>query len=617
MIPAYIQNRVKKWDELIQKKKSQSPGKAITITLPDGGQKPGIAGETTPMDIAKGISSGLARRMVAAKVNGEVRDLLRPFEEDSRLELLDFKHPDGQHTFWHSSAHVLGQAIELQYPNAKLCIGPPIETGGFYYDVFLDDKVVTEGDYKKLEKFITGISKEKQPFTRIVLTKEEALDMFHDNPFKVEIINNKVPDGETCTAYRCGPLIDLCRGPHVPNTSCIKAMKVTSNSSAYWLGKAENPSLQRVYGISFPNKKQMKEHQKWVAEMAKREHKKVGEEQQKLFFFHQWSPGSCFFLPHGTRIYNALVDFIKSQYWNRGYEEVLSPNIFHTDLWKVSGHYANYKENMFMFDCENQEFGVKPMNCPGHCLMFKREGDVRSYRDLPVRYADFGVLHRNEISGALSGLTRVRRFQQDDAHIFCRVDQMQAEVKGVLDMLQCVYGIFGFEFNLMLSTRPEKYMGELELWDQAELALATCLNDFGQEWTINPADGAFYGPKIDIQLLDTFKRKHQCATIQVDFQLPIKFDLNFTRSDKKLERPVIVHRAILGSCERMFAILTEHYGGYWPFWLSPRQVMIVTITNEWDAYARKVKNTLHDEGFYVDFDDGGASEEEKKTKEAT
>merc|ERR1719445_624377 len=336
--------------------------------------------------------------------------------------------------------------------------------------------------------------------------------------------------------------------------------------------------------------------------------------QQKLFFFHPLSPGSCFFLPHGARVYNALQDFIRSQYWFRGYEEVITPNIFHTDLWKVSGHYANYKENMFMIDCENQEFGVKPMNCPGHCLMFKREGDVRSYRDLPIRMADFGVLHRNELSGALSGLTRVRRFQQDDAHIFCREDQITAEVAGVLDMLQSVYGIFGFTFNLQLSTRPAKYMGELEKWDKAELALAECLNRFGQEWSTNPADGAFYGPKIDIQLLDCFRRKHQCATIQVDFQLPIKFNLNFTRSDKKLERPVIIHRAILGSCERMFAILTEHYGGYWPFWLSPRQILVVTITNEWDAYARKVKNTLHDEGFYVDFDDGGSSEEEKKNK---
>lgn len=615
MLPAYLQHRIKTWDEISQRQQSQISGKDITITLPDGKTIPAVAGKTTPMEIAIGISKGLAQRMVAAKVNGEVRDLCRPFEEDSRLELLDFAHPDGEHVFWHSSAHVLGQAIECQFPDAKLCIGPPVETGGFYYDVFLDDKVVSQDDYKKLDKHIKGIQKQKQPFQRMVLKKEEALAMFDDNPFKKEIIQKKVPDGETCTAYRCGPLIDLCKGPHVPNTSCIKAMNVTSNSSAYWLGKAENASLQRVYGISFPNKKQMKQHKKWVEEMAKREHKKVGEEQQKLFFFHPLSPGSCFFLPHGARVYNALQNFIRSEYWYRGYDEVITPNIFHTDLWKTSGHYANYKDNMFMIDCENQEFGVKPMNCPGHCLMFKKEGDVRSYRDLPIRLADFGVLHRNEISGALSGLTRVRRFQQDDAHIFCRQDQIRSEVAGVLDMLKTVYAIFGFEFNLQLSTRPAKYMGELEKWDTAELALADCLNAFGQEWTINPADGAFYGPKIDIQLLDTFKRKHQCATIQVDFQLPIAFDLNFTRSDKKLERPVIVHRAILGSVERMMAILIEHYGGYWPFWLSPRQVLIVTITNDWDTYARKVRNTLHDEGFYVTFDDGGSSEEEKKKQE--
>jgi len=614
MMPEYLQNRIKKWDVISQKQESQLTEKNISITLPDGKQIPGIAGKTTPMEIAKSISTGLAQRMVAAKVNGKVQDLGLPFAEDATLELLDFSHPDGEHVFWHSSAHVLGQAIELEFPNAKLCIGPPVETGGFYYDVFLGDRVITKDDYKKLEKFITSIQKEKQEFKRLVLTKKEALDMFHDNPFKIEIINNKVPDGETCTAYRCGPLIDLCKGPHVPNTSYIKAMTVTSNSSAYWLGKVENPSLQRVYGISFPNKKKMKEHKKWVEEMAKREHKKVGEEQQKLFFFHPLSPGSCFFLPHGTRIYNALKQFIRSEYRNRGYQEVLSPTVFHTDLWRTSGHWENYKDNMFSFRCENQEFGVKPMNCPGHCLMFKREGDVRSYRDLPIRFADFGVLHRNELSGALSGLTRVRRFQQDDAHIFCRRDQLKSEIMGVLDMLQTVYDVFGFQFNLELSTRPAKYMGDLELWDQAEVILAECLNEFGQEWSLNPADGAFYGPKIDIELLDTFKRKFQCATIQVDFQLPIKFDLNFTRSDKKLERPVIIHRAILGSVERCMAILIEHYGGYWPFWLSPRQVLIVTITNDWDAYARKVCSRLHNEGFFVSFDDGGSSEEEKKQK---
>merc|ERR1719461_1611032 len=440
--------------------------------------------------------------------------------------------------------------------------------------------------------------------------------MFYDNPFKVEIIKNKVPDGENCTAYRCGPLIDLCRGPHVPNTSYIKAMEVTSNSSAYWLGKAENPSLQRVYGISFPNKKQMKEHKKWVQEMANRAHQKVGEEQQKLFFFHPLSPGSAFFLPHGARIYNALVDFIKSEYWKRGYHEVITPNVFHTDLWQTSGHYANYKENMFMFHCENQEFGVKPMNCPGHCLMFKKEGDVRSYRDLPIRMADFGVLHRNEISGALSGLTRVRRFQQDDAHIFCREDQITAEVAGVLDMLQSVYGIFGFTFNLQLSTRPAKFLGKVEVWDSAEKALSESLDAAGLPWKINPGDGAFYGPKIDITLRDALQRSHQCATIQLDFQLPERFNLAYVDENGEKTRPVIIHRAILGSCERMIAILTENFAGKWPFWLSPRQVMVVPVAPPFNDYAKHVQRMMHSSGFCADADTDDSNTMNKKVRNA-
>lgn len=600
-LPANIKHRIAVWDRLSAEEKKTVSGKKIVVTLPDGKQIEGEAGVTTPMSICEGISNSLAKKVVVAKVNGVTKDLLIPLTEDCSLELCKFDSPEGQYTFWHSSAHILGQAIELNYPNARLCIGPPIDTGGFYYDVELGDTKVSQADFKGLESFITKIQKEKQAFTRMEIKKEDAMDMFKDNKFKLEIIKDKIPDGETCSAYRCGPLIDLCRGPHVPSTATIKSMAVTKNSSAYWLGKAENPSLQRVYGISFPDKKQMKEWKLLIKQAEERDHRRVGV-QQKLFFFHDCSPGSAFFLPHGVRLYNRLMDLMKSEYRKRGFDEVMTPNVFNVDLWKTSGHYANYKENMFIFDVENQEFGMKPMNCPAHCIMFK--STLRSYRDLPMRLADFGVLHRNELSGALSGLTRVRRFQQDDAHIFCRQDQIKAEVAGALQFLQHIYGIFGFSFQVQLSTRPEKYLGEIALWEKAEKALAGCLDDFGGEWTINPADGAFYGPKIDIQVTDALKRKHQCATIQLDFQLPIAFDLQYKtegkEGDANFERPVIVHRAILGSCERMMAILIEHYGGKWPFWLSPRQAIVIPVGQGFLDYAQQVRNAVHDAGFYCD-----------------
>lgn len=603
-LPEYVKYRAAKWDEfkaLREKEaaKREAAGNAkIVVTLPDGKQIDGEAYVTTPMDIAKGIAAGLAQSVLVAKVNDKTWDLNRPMEGDCKLQLCKFDDPDGEYTFWHSSAHILGQALELYYKDARLCIGPPCEDGGFYYDVHLDEQTCSTDDFKGLEALIKKIQKERQPFERLELEKAEALSMFKNNKFKLEIISNKVPDGERCTAYRCGPLIDLCRGPHVPNTKVISQMIVHKNSSSYWLANANNATLQRVYGMSFPDKKRMKEWKELLKAAAERDHRKVGAEQE-LFFFHQLSPGSCFFLPHGTRIYNALQDFIRTEYRKRGYQEVVTPNVFNVDLWKTSGHYANYKDNMFTFDCENQEYGMKPMNCPGHCLLFAHR--LRSYRELPFRVADFGVLHRNELSGALTGLTRVRRFQQDDAHIFCRQDQIEQEVHGVLDMLRFVYGVFGFTYELQLSTRPEKYLGEIAMWDRAEEALARCLNKSGLPWTINPADGAFYGPKIDIQLKDALNRKHQCATIQLDFQLPLRFELEY-RTEEGFERPVIIHRAILGSVERMFAVLLEHTGGKWPLWLSPRQVKVVPTRADAFEYAEVCQQRLADAGFYVDVD---------------
>uniref|UniRef100_A0A8C8LZ61 threonine--tRNA ligase n=1 Tax=Oncorhynchus tshawytscha TaxID=74940 RepID=A0A8C8LZ61_ONCTS len=404
----------------------------------------------------------------------------------------------------------------------------------------------------------------------------------------------------------CGPLIDLCRGPHVRHTGKIKALKIHKNSSTYWEGKADMETLQRIYGISFPDPKMLKEWERFQEEAKNRDHRKLGREQD-LFFFHDLSPGSCFFLPKGSYIYNSLVDFIRSEYRKRGFQEVVTPNIYNSKLWQTSGHWQHYSDNMFSFEVEKEVFALKPMNCPGHCLMFDHR--PRSWRELPLRMADFGVLHRNELSGALTGLTRVRRFQQDDAHIFCTMDQIEEEIKGCLDFLRTVYDCFGFSFKLNLSTRPEKFLGEPAVWDQAEKQLENSLNEFGEKWVLNPGDGAFYGPKIDIQIKDAIGRYHQCATIQLDFQLPIRFNLTF-------QRPVIIHRAILGSVERMIAILTENYGGKWPLWLSPRQVMVVPVGPTLDDYAQKIRDDFHRGGLMTDVDCDASCTLNKKIRNA-
>jgi len=603
-LPEYVAHRIKIWEE--EKKRQEEaraalPDKPIKVSLPDGKVVDGVAGKTSPFDIAKSISSGLAESSVVAKVNGELRDLTTPLEEDCSLELLKFDAPEAKKVFWHSSAHVLGQALERLYA-CNLCVGPPLDDGGFFYDAQMADRAVSAEDYDSINQVVQKIVSEKQPFERLAVPKEVALDMFKFNPYKSQILRDKVPEGKTCTVYRCGTLIDPCRGPHLPNTARVKAFAVHKNSSAYWQGKAENDLLQRVYGISFPDKKMLKEWEDFQREAAQRDHRVIGKTQE-LFFFHPLSPGAAFFLPHGARIYNKLIEFIRSEYRKRGFTEVVTPNTFNIKLWETSGHWQNYKENMFSFTAEEQLFALKPMNCPGHCLMFGHR--VRSYRELPLRLADFGVLHRNEFSGALTGLTRVRRFQQDDAHIFCTADQIKSEIYAALDFMSTVYGIFGFDYSLDLSTRPEKYLGDLELWNKAEQQLAEVLDEWktktGKTWKLNPGDGAFYGPKIDIHISDALKRSHQCATIQLDFQLPIRFNLEYVGSDEKeVMRPVIIHRAILGSVERMFAILIEHTAGKWPFWISPRQAIVVPVSEKFSAYANEVRSLIHDAGFYVD-----------------
>lgn len=695
--PDYIPKRLKVWEKLVEAQKVKlaaveaKESKPIEIVLPDGAKKQGTSWKTTPLEIATGISKSLAGQVVIAQVTyteevkgdqlkgdvmpaslsddedddeapaeanpAELWDLNRPLEGSCKLELLKWDNPKGTEAFWHSSAHMLGSALEELY-GGHLCVGPPLESG-FYYDIFVGDQKLTEKDFADIQAAVQALANKKEPFERCVITKEDALELFADNPFKVQLISNKIPDGALTSAYRCGNLIDLCRGPHVPSTDRIKSFMCTKNSSAYWLGKAELDSLQRIYGISFPDDKRMKDYKKMLEEAAERDHRNVGNKQELFFFHANVSPGSCFWQPMGARIYNGLVSLMRREYIIRGFSEVISPNIYSEKLFKQSGHYQNYKDCMYGFNCEGEEWFLKPMNCPGHCMIFDHR--VRSYKELPIRMASFGVLHRNELSGTLSGLTRVRRFQQDDAHIFCRPEQIKAEVIRALDFLYYVYSIFGFEFSIALSTRPKKAMGEKAVWDKAEEALKEALNESGRDWALNPGDGAFYGPKIDIRLKDAMMRRHQCGTIQLDFQLPIRFNLTYRaeggeedeegddeakeakkaaakaeeeaekkaakeEEDKRkaeaakdpskkaeyvwkeqkvkagFERPVIIHRAILGSVERFVAILTEHYGGKWPFWVSPRQIIIIPVANSFNDYAKYVTDALINFGFFAEMD---------------
>jgi len=664
----FITYRLDVWERLYKKHQSElasKPRKPIKIELPDGTVKEGKSFETTPLEVAAGISKGLADSVIVAKViykepieslkqcvaadaedDGEevntaeqsvLWDLTRPLEGSCRMELLKFENPQGQDVFWHSSAHILGEAMEQMF-GCHLTIGPALEQG-FYYDGYFGDRKLKDEDFAAIEKAAEKICKDAQPFERCVLSKEDALELFSENPFKVQLITNKVPDGAMTSCYRCGPLIDLCRGPHLPNTSKAKAFSVTKNSAAYWLGDQKLDSLQRLYGIAFPSPKLMKEWKAFQEEAAKRDHRNIGK-QQELFMFHpMYSPGSCFWFPLGARIYNKLIELMRSEYRLRGFTEVITPNMYSSSLFMVSGHYQNYKDDMYSLDIEKQEWMLKPMNCPGHFLMF--DNRVRSYKELPMRFADFGVLHRNEASGALTGLTRVRRFQQDDAHLFVRPDQIKQEVVAALEFLNYVYAIFGFNASFALSTRPKKALGSKEIWDNAESQLKEALNESGKEWTLNPGDGAFYGPKIDIRLTDAMNRKFQCGTVQLDFNNPIRFNLQYRKEgieeeaaedateDKTefkgaveknekgeviwregklkagFERPVVIHRAILGSVERMSAILMEHYAGKWPFWLSPKQIMVIPIGEKFNDYADYVEKQFNLFGYHVEVDKSG------------
>lgn len=529
----------------------------------------------------------------------------------SDLQFLTSSHPDGRRVFWHSGAHVLGAAIEAVFgPAAMLCDGPAVMDGegGFFYELNLIPDAVTgrservgSDHFQALEAHAAALIKARAPFLRVVVPRHVARDMFRDNVFKLRMLE-RIPEGEDVTVYRCGDFVDLCRGPHVPHTGVFKTLRVFKSSGSHegsgeGVVSSDDALLQRVYGIAFPSKQEMTAWEARLQEARKRDHRVIGTA-QSLFFFHDASPGCAFLLPHGQRIYNRLVSMLRFEYVRRGYEEVQTPLVYKTALWRTSGHMDAYSENMFAVregmaapaGGEEAEYGLKPMNCPGHCLIFSHRR--LSYRELPLRIADFSALHRNEASGALGGMTRLRRFAQDDAHIFCSTEQLHAEVQSCLDFIARVYSLFGFTFRLKLSTRPDKYVGELATWNTAEEALRSALATFnsrtGSSTTVMDVDeggGAFYGPKIDVFVRDALAREHQCATVQLDFQLPRRFDLTYDAGEGRVATPVMIHRAIMGSLERMMAILMEHTSGRWPFWLSPRQVLVAAVADRHNTYA--------------------------------
>ncbi|GIX63127.1 threonyl-tRNA synthetase, putative [Babesia caballi] len=634
--PDFIKTRLVTFDRLYeqqQKRLNEIEKCDISVELEVPGKPSAtITGKswlTCPADLIQHLSKSEAQGIVVAEILpvGTVMDLVadieddkavnedwlmwdlyRPLEGDCKLRFHSFDSPKGKHVFWHSSAHMLGSALETLY-GAYITIGPALSQG-FYYDCYIGSNTLKPEDMGAIAHQVSAMAKVKSPFQRLVCSKEEALELMKHNPFKVELIRKKVPDGTNTVCYRCGDFVDLCRGPHLPFTSTVhhKAFDVTKFSSCYWLSKSSADTLQRVYGISFPKEDQLKEHKRRIEEAKSRDHRVIGTNLNLFHFDNIHSPGSCFWLPNGAKIYNRLVELMRENYRLRGYQEVITPNIFSCELWKTSGHYDNYRENMYMFSVDDSEWGMKGMNCPGHCLMFKYISP--SYRQLPMRFADFGVLHRNELSGSLSGLTRVRRFQQDDAHVFCTTDQISEEVLAILNFIDDVYSLFGFKYSFKLSTKPAKALGDAELWEKAEAGLKDALDSCGRPWTLNPGDGAFYGPKIDVILLDCLEREHQCGTVQLDFNLPIRFNLGYRdkedgeNSDCKrgFSRPVIVHRAIFGSLERFIAIVIEHLNGKFPFWLSPTQVAILPISDKHLPYSNKLHRKLVHLGYncYVD-----------------
>lgn len=580
----------------------------IKITLPDNSSKEVEAGISAKDFIKTHIGEGLARAAIAVSINDNLSDITTPLTQSCKFTVHTFKDAKGKEVFWHSSAHIMAIAVMRLFPKTKLTIGPAIEDG-FYYD-FQTEKTFSPEDIAKIEAEMQNVIKEDKPFMREPISVDEARKQFSDNPFKLELIEEFAKENSQLTIYRTGDFFDLCRGPHVENAGKIKAIKITKISGAYWRADAKNPQLQRVYGVSFPNKDDLKTHLDNLEQARARDHRKLAKE-HNLVMFHEYAPGMPFFLTKGTVIYNTLVDFIRQEYKKRGYQEVITPQMFNKKLWETSGHWEHYKDDMFVLNVDGMEASLKPMNCPSHCLIYANS--AKSYRDLPLRIADFCNLHRNELSGALSGMTRVRKFAQDDAHIFCTMEQIESEVLGVLQFIKYVWEeIFGFKLAYSLSTRPEKkYLGTPELWIQAEGMLANAMKKAGIEYNIKAGDGAFYGPKIDIDMEDALGRKWQCPTCQLDFNLPKRFELEYEGGDGQKHMPVMIHRAVLGSLERCFAMLVENYAGKFPLWLSPVQIKLLPIADRHNEYVYALKKQFIEAGLRAEVDDRGLTTSNK------
>jgi len=553
----------------------------IEVRLPDDSLRQLPEG-ATGADLAGGIGARLLEAALAIRVDGNLVDLKAPLADGVRVEIVTNKNPESLELIRHSTAHLLAHAVKRLYPHARVGIGPTIEDG-FYYDFWMD-KPFTPEDLPVIEAEMRKIVAEDVPVIREDLGRDAAVARFTelDEPLKVEIVAT-IPQGDIVSGYSQGDFYDLCRGPHVPSTSKLKAFKLLSIAGAYWRGDEKRQMLSRIYGTAFHSSKELDEHLKRLEEAKARDHRKLGKE-LGLYSFHPEAPASPFFHPKGTQVYNELVTYIRELYFKYGYSEVITPQILDVALWKTSGHYDNYAENMYFTTAEEREYAVKPMNCPGHCIMYGSQ--KHSYRDLPIRYADFGRLHRFERSGVTHGLTRVRTFCQDDAHIYCTPEQIKAEMAAFLELLKEVYDTFGFDgMRVALSTRPEKRLGSDEVWDAGEKALAEALDEAGMPYTLNPGEGAFYGPKIEFQILDALKRPWQLGTLQVDYMLPERFELKYTRPDGGEGQPIMLHRAILGSLERFMGILVEHTAGAFPAWLAPVQVAILPITDRAHAFS--------------------------------
>jgi len=571
----------------------------VRLTLPDGSVREMPAG-TTGLDLAQAIGPGLARAAVAIKVDGQVRDLRRPIEADAAVAILTERDPEALDVLRHSAAHVLATAVRELFPSAGIGFGPAIEDG-FYYD-FEVPRPFTPEDLARIEERMAEVTRADHPFVREVVDRDEANRRFADDPLKLERIAELGAD-ETITIYTDGPFVDLCRGPHLPGTGRLRHFKLLTTAGAYWRGDSRRQMLQRIYGTAWFKKEDLAAYTHRLEEARKRDHRKVGRELD-LFLFHPWAPGAPFWTDKGTTIYNALNGYMR-ELQVRGYQEIRTPLLFNKGLWELSGHWGKYRENMFMvLDSESGEhdMSLKPMNCPSHHILYASR--KHSYRELPIRYSTYDVLHRNEVSGALSGLTRVRQFSQDDCHIYLMESQIPAEVKRLVDFILGYYATFGLTASLKFATRPEQRIGDDAMWDRAEAALRAALEATGLPYELKPGDGAFYGPKIDFDVADSIGRTWQLGTIQLDYAAPDRFDLSYVGEDNADHRPVVIHRAVNGSFERFIAILIEHFAGAFPVWLAPEQVRVLPISDSQAEAARRVHERLLAAGIRSRLDDG-------------